>query len=101
MSLNQYLDQQPTIKELVLYARTAKWNDLGVILELDSVNLAECNSYTKMYQLWIQEKADKVTRRSLLDALRAIKQNNVANSYEDHIKMMVSYIVMISMYTFT
>ena len=90
MSLNEYLNQQPTIKELVVYARTAKWNDLGVILELDSVNLDKCNSYTAMYQLWIQEKADKATRRSLLDALRTIKQNDTAHFYEDQLKMMVS-----------
>ena len=74
MSLNELLDQQPTIQEITTHARTEKWNELGTQLQLDSVNLAECQRLTSMYQLWIQEKADKATRRSLLDALRAIKQ---------------------------
>ena len=99
MSLNELLDQQPTIQEITTHARTEKWNELGTQLQLDSVNLAECHSLTSMYQLWIQEKADKATRRSLLDALRSIKQNNVARIYEDYLKTMVSYIVHISIYT--
>ena len=71
--LNQLLDQQPTILEISTHARTEKWKELGTQLQLDGVNLAECHDLTSMYQLWIQEKADKATRRSLLDALRAIK----------------------------
>ena len=71
--LNQLLDQQPTILEITTHARTEKWNELGTQLQLEGVNLAECHDLTSMYQLWIQEKADKATRRSLLDALRAIK----------------------------
>ena len=100
-SLNQLLDQQPPIEEITTHARTEKWNELGTQLQLDSVNLAECHSLTSMYQLWIQEKADKATRRSLFDALRAIKQNNVVRIYEDYLKTMVSYIVHISMCTCT
>ena len=80
------LDQQPTIQEITTHAKTEKWNELGTQLQLNSVNLAECHSLTSMYQLWIQEKADKATRRSLLDALRTIKQNNVAMVYEDYLK---------------
>ena len=99
MSLDQLLDQQPPIQEITTHARTEKWNELGTQLQLDSVNLAECHSLTSMYQLWIQEKADKATRRSLLDALRAIKQNNVARIYEDYLMTIVSYIVHISIYT--
>ena len=71
--LNQLLDQQPTILEISTHARTEKWKELGTQLQLDGVNLAECHDLTSMYQLWIQEKAYKATRRSLLDALRAIK----------------------------
>ena len=71
--LNQLLDQQPTILEITTHARTEKWKELGTQLQLDGVSLAECHDLTSMYQLWIQEKADKATRRSLLDALRAIK----------------------------
>ena len=97
MSLDQLLDQQPPIQEITTHARTEKWNELGTQLHLDSVNLAECHSLTSMYQLWIQEKADKATRKSLLDALRAIKQNTVARIYEDYLKTMVNYTVYTSM----
>ena len=94
------LDQQPPILELILYARTAEWNQLGVKLGLDSVALAGCDDYTSMYQLWIMQRAREATRKSLLDALRAIKQNNVAKNYEDYLKT-VSYIVYISIYPCT
>ena len=51
------------------------------------------------YGLWKKEK--KATRRSLLNALRAIRQNDVADVYEEYLKTTVSYIVHISMYTCT
>ena len=54
-----------------------------------------------IYQLWTIEKGREATRRSLLDALRAITQNNVADTYEDYLKTMVSYLAHISMYTCT
>ena len=85
------LDQQPTLEELISHARTAKWYQLGVELELDSMNLDGCHDYTSMYQLWIMEKGRSATRRSLLDALRAIRQNYVADAYEHYFKTMVSY----------
>ena len=90
---DELLDQQPTTEELILHARTAEWNQLGVKLGLDRVDLAECHDCTSMYQLWIMEKARRATRRNLLDALRAIRQNKVAMIYEDYFKTMVSYIV--------
>ena len=96
MSLDQLLGQQPPIQEITTHARTEKWNELGSQLQLDSVNLAECHSLTSMYQLWIQEKADNATR-SLLNALRAIKQNNVARIYKNYLMTMVSYTVYTSM----
>ena len=89
------------MRELITYAQTAKWNQLGVQLGLDCLYLAECHECTSMYQLWIQDKAQNATRRSLLDALRAIRQNNLADAYEDYLKTIVSYIVHISMYTCT
>ena len=95
------MDQQPTLKELISHARTAKWNQLGVQLGLDRVDLAECHDYTSMYQLWFEEKAREATRRNLLDALRAIRQNNVVIKYEDYLKTLVSYIVHISICTCT
>ena len=84
------MDQQTDINELTTHARTAKWNKLGVKLELDSVHLAGCTDLTSMYQLWIEEKAEMATRRNLLTALRSIKQNNVARQYECYLKTKVS-----------
>ena len=98
---DELLDQQPTILELTTHARTAECNQLGVTLQLDRVNLAKCYDCTSVYQLWIMEKGRGATRRSLLTALRAIRQNDVADAYEDYLKNMVSYIVHISMYTCT
>ena len=80
------LDQQPALKEITTFARTAEWRLLGVQLELDGVGLAGCTDLTQMYQLWIQQKAKDATRRNLLIALRAIGQNNVACQYEDYLK---------------
>ena len=61
-------------------------------LGLDSVDLDGCYDYTSMYHLWIMEKGKGATRRSLLNALRPIRQNNVADVYEDYLKTTVSYI---------
>ena len=80
------LDQQPKLKEITEFARTAKWYQLGVQLELDDVDLAGCTDIARVYQLWIQQKAQDATRRNLLTALRAIKQNNVACQYEQYLK---------------
>lgn len=85
-SFDDLLVQQPPILEIATHARTAKWNHLGVTLGLDDQSLAECHDYIRMYQLWIQEKAIGATRSSLLYALRAIGQNNVAYKYEEHVK---------------
>ena len=87
------MEQQPTILELATYAETAKWNKLGVKLELNSVALAGCRDCTRMYQLRIEEKARGATRRSLLYALRAIRQTDVADFYEDYLKTTVSFII--------
>ena len=89
-SLEMLLDQQPRLKELTTHAKTAKWYQLGVELELDSVDLAGCTDLTSMYQLWIEEKAEMATRRNLLTALRSIKLNNVAWTYENYLKTLVS-----------
>ena len=93
------LDQQPTHEELISHARTAEWNVLGVKLGLNSVDLSGCHDCTRMYQVWIMEKGRGATRRSLLNGLRDIRLNNVADAYEDYLKTTVRYIVHISMYT--
>ena len=95
------MDQQPSILELTTYARTAEWNQLGVQLQLDSVDLAGCHDCTSMYQLWIMQKAREATRRSLLVALKAIRQNDVGRTYEDYLKTMVClYYIYINIYMY-
>ena len=96
--MDQLLDQQPLTQEITTYAKTAEWNQLGVKLQLDSVALAGCRDCTSMYQLWIMEKAGEATRKSLLDALKAIGQNDIARKYKEYLQTKVSYIVHPSMY---
>ena len=83
---DQVLDQIPPNIEINTHARTAEWNLLGVQLELRDVALAECHDCTTMYQLWIMEKAENATRRKLISALKAIRQNNVSYNYEQYLK---------------
>ena len=90
ISLEILLYQQPDLNELTTHARTAQWYHLGVQLELDSVDLAGCTDLARMYQLWIQQKAEMATRRNLLTALRSIRDNNAASMYEDYLRTKVS-----------
>ena len=86
------LDQQPKLKEITRYARTAQWYHLGVQLELDGMDLDGCTDLARMYNLWLQRKAENATRRNLLAALRAIRENDVAKQYEDYLKgLLVSF----------
>ena len=64
MSLDKLMDQQPTIVEVITFARIMEWNQLGVQLGLDSVALVGCHDCINMYQLWITEKEIGATRRS-------------------------------------
>ena len=89
-SLKILLDQQPNLLELTTHARTAQWYLLGVKLELDSVDLNGCTDLARMYELWIQQKAEMATRRNLLSALRSIGRSNVARKYENYLRTMVS-----------
>ena len=85
------MDQQPPLIELIPHAKTSKWFKLGVHLELNDVDLNECDSdLSRVYNLGIQEKAENTTRRNLLSALRAINESNVAKIYEDYLKTLVS-----------
>ena len=89
---DHFLDQQPPLKELTTHARTAKWFELGAQLDLDKVDLAGCTNFARMSQLWIDEKAENATRRNFLNALMAIRQNNVAYDYEKYLKaLLVSF----------
>ena len=76
------MDQQPPLKELINYARTSECFKLGVELELDIVNLNRCgDNLSRMYNLWIQEKAETGTRRNLLSALRPTRSPIVSVYY--------------------
>ena len=92
-SLEILLNQQPDLNEVTEFARTAEWYHLGVKLGLDVVDLDGCTDLARMYRLWIQQKAENATRRNLLIALRAIRQNNVASQYKDYLKrFLVSFL---------
>ena len=85
------LDGNPDADELITYARTAEWDKLGIKLKLDGVSLQGCRDYDDMYQKWIGEKTkSETTRRKLIAALRAIKQNRVADDYIEYLKTLVS-----------
>ena len=84
------LDSNPDTYELVTYAKTAEWNMLGITLKLDGESLKECRDCANMYQKWLEGKKSETTRRNLIAALRAIKQNRVADDYVDHLKTLVS-----------
>lgn len=95
------LDQQPSIQELLLHARLVNYNDIGILLSLDSVDLGNCHDCTRMYQLWLQEKAENATRRILLTAMKKRRENSAARKYEAYLKTTVSYIAHTSIYTRT
>ena len=84
------LDDKPKITELITNARTEHWNDLGILLGLDCVNLGSSYSYSKMYQSWLSEKGDGATRRVLIKALRDLKLGGVADDYVKYLKKLVS-----------
>ena len=50
---NYILDGNPGIDELTTHAGTPRWNELGIKLGLDNVDLGECNGYDSMYRLWL------------------------------------------------
>lgn len=80
------LDGNPDTYELITYARTAKWNKLGINLKLDGVSLKVCRDYDDIYQKWIDEK----NRSNQIAAFRAIKQNRVADDYIEYLKTLIS-----------
>ena len=92
-SLDQLLNTQPPRIELINNANTAESFRLGTQLELDNVRLNGCRGdLSRVYDLWIQEKAQNATRKNLLIALRVIGQNDVAYRYEEYLKTLVSWL---------
>lgn len=98
--LDQVLDQTPSLSEICEHSRTAKWYELGVQLQLDSVDLdnirsdpAVTDKLSSMYNLWLNKKAETATRKELLIALQTehVGQNRVAMEYKEYlIREMVS-----------
>ena len=99
-SLEFLLNQAPSHSEVCEHAITADWYQLGIQLQLGSVDLEHIRRLTneseklpRMYEIWLN-KGDSPTRRKLLIALRsnAVAQNNTAFEYETYLKEMVSLV---------
>ena len=92
-SMDQILDDQPTKTELLKYIKVAHWFTLGALLKLNIDRLEACDGdLTLVYDLWIEEKGKKATRRILLKTLRSkiMGLHNTADKYEDFLKTLVS-----------
>ena len=99
-SLELLLNHSPSLSEVCEHAITADWYQLGIQLQLGSVDLEHIRRLTneseklpRMYEIWLN-KGDSPTRRKLLIALRsnAVAQNNTAFEYETYLKEMVSLV---------
>ena len=100
-SLKLLLNQAPSLSEVCVYAITADWYQLGIQLQLDSVDLAnirklpdENEKLPRMYDIWLNKRGESATRQELLTALRskAVAQNSTAFEYEKYLKEMVSLV---------
>ena len=89
-STDQLLDKKPPLSEVCEYARTSRWYQLGVQLQVDEVELKEIkdepgsDKRTRMFQLWLRTQIN-ATRRQLLTALRSkhVGEEEVALKYEN------------------
>ena len=79
------MDTKPDIHEINTYARTEKWNDLGIELKLNDQDRRGCKNCAELYDLWLEEKGRHATRRNFIAALRAIRLNKVADDYVAHL----------------
>lgn len=98
-SLQFLLNQAPSHSEVCEHAKTADWYQLGIQLQLDSVDLEnirrlpiENEKLPGMYDIWLNKKGESPTRKKLLISLRskAVGNNRIASEYEDYLKEMVS-----------
>ena len=98
-SLDFLLNQTPSLTEVCEYAKTADWYRLGVLLQLDSVDLEnirkfplESEKLTRIYDIWLNTKGETATRQELLTALRSefVGLNQIALKYEKYLKERVS-----------
>ena len=96
--LDQLLDEVPQLHEVCNDVKTAHWYELGIQLQLNTVDLdnirsdsAVTDKLSCMYNVW-QKKADSPTRRSLLFALQTehVGQKRIADKYKETLMTMVS-----------
>ena len=99
MASPSVLDQQCELKELCNNARTAKWYELGIQLDINHVDLdmikndpSQTDKLTAMYKLWINKKGRDATHRKLINALKSdyVGETNVGQKYEEWLKTKVS-----------
>ena len=96
--LEQLLDEVPQLHEVCNYVRTAHWYELGIQLEVSTVELDSINDsavtdkLSRMYDVWLNKRADAATRRSLLTALQTdhVGQKRIALDYKEKLMTMVS-----------
>ena len=99
MASPSLLDQQCELKELCNNARTAKWYELGIHLDLKDEDLdiikndpAQADKITAMYKLWVNMKGRDATHRKLINALKTnhVGGINAGQKYEEWLKTKVS-----------
>ena len=97
--LEQLLDEVPQLHEVCNCVKTAHWYELGIQLQLNTVDLdnirsdsAVTDKLSRMYDVWLNKRADTATRRSLLTALQTehVGQNRIALDYKEKLMTMVS-----------
>ena len=99
--LEQLLDEVPQLHEVCNYVRTAHWYELGIQLQLNTVDLDSINEsavtdkLSRMYNVWLNTKGNAATRRSLLAALQTehVGQKWIADKYKERLITMVSVFI--------
>ena len=96
------LDEVPQLHEVCNYVRTAHWYELGIQLQLNTVDLdsiindsAVTDKLSRMYNVWLNKKGNAATRRSLLAALQTehVGQKRIADEYNKRLITMVSVFI--------
>ena len=100
--LEQLLDKVPQLHEVCSCVGTAHWYELGVQLQLNTVDLDEIrdsavtdkDKLSRMYDVWLNKRADGATRRSLLTALQSdhVGQKRIAVEYKEKLMTVVSVV---------
>ena len=96
------LDEVPQLHEVCNYVRTAHWYELGIQLQLNTVDLdsiindsAVTDKLSRIYNVWLNKKGNAATRRSLLAALQTehVGQKRIADEYKERLITMVSVFI--------